>query len=189
MDIYDFVNNFEIYEVQIKKKYFVISYDNKNIQPIMNQQKKAEIDYYIGASVKIGCPFCTIDKNETNLSFIQEFEYGTLFLNYNQSYLGRCLYIPAFHYTSVTEIPSELFSLYYKELHFVAICLEDVLQADLINIAMLGNKIRHIHWHLIPRYKSDENWGFAPWPNQEVTLPTSTMKDLIEKIRQHFISA
>lgn len=40
-----------------------------------------------------------------------------------------------------------------------------VLQADKINLASLGNRVPHLHWHLIPRWRDDSHWPEPIWRN------------------------
>lgn len=39
----------------------------------------------------------------------------------------------------------------------------EVLQADKINLAALGNMVPHLHWHLIPRWREDRHFPNAIW--------------------------
>jgi diadenosine tetraphosphate (Ap4A) HIT family hydrolase len=139
--------------------------------------------------VRHNCPFCNIDKTINNNTHILDLDYGSLFLNYNQSYLGRCLYIPNNHFSSLDEISEDAFINFSKEVNFLAKNIQKLFNADLINIAMLGNKVNHIHWHLIPRYEGDENWGTAPWPMHEKNLSSSEIDDIRKKIKSMLINA
>lgn len=140
----------------------------------------------LDTKIVVGCEFCEIfsDKNPTK---VLDLEYGALFLNYNQSFTGRCLYIPFDHYTNLNQITSENFMLYNNEIQFVAIKIQETFNSEIINIAMLCNKVRHIHWHLIPRYKSDKNWGNPPWPNEPVEILPERLEYLKEKLLRSFL--
>jgi len=41
--------------------------------------------------------------------------------------------------------------------------LRDVLKPTKINLASLGNKTPHIHWHVIPRFETDAHFPEAVW--------------------------
>jgi len=41
--------------------------------------------------------------------------------------------------------------------------LRKLLAPDKINLASLGNKTPHLHWHIIPRYKDDNHFPGAIW--------------------------
>lgn len=135
------------------------------------------------------CSFCMLLKSDRNITHVLNLEYGGLYLNYNQSYNGRCLYIPYQHFSNLKDIPKELFINYNQEIYFITNSIQELLEADLVNIAMLSNTVRHIHWHLIPRFKDDENWGFAPWPTKEKRLNETEINILKEKIQTALILA
>lgn len=157
----------------------------------MNQlrisHKKA--DKAFAPIAKVGCVFCRIERNESNSSWVLNLEHGSVFLNFNQSFQGRILYIPFNHYESLSDMPREEYVELSFEIEFLASLLKPTLGADLINIAMLGNEVNHIHWHIIPRYRNDGNWGRPPWPNTPVTLSAGEFHLLNEKIRNSIITA
>jgi diadenosine tetraphosphate (Ap4A) HIT family hydrolase len=37
------------------------------------------------------------------------------------------------------------------------------VRADHINIETLGNVVPHLHWHIVPRYRTDPRWGNPIW--------------------------
>ena len=39
----------------------------------------------------------------------------------------------------------------------------EVLQPEKINLASLGNKTPHLHWHVIPRFKADRHFPNPIW--------------------------
>jgi diadenosine tetraphosphate (Ap4A) HIT family hydrolase len=41
--------------------------------------------------------------------------------------------------------------------------LKEVIEPDKINLASLGNKTPHIHWHVIPRFESDKHFPNSHW--------------------------
>ena len=105
-----------------------------------------------------------IDKISSGPSFIFKMQYGTLFLNHIQHYHGRCLFILNTHQESFHDLDEKIFIGFNNEVKMIGTVLNDIFKPDLINYALLGNHIQHVHWHLIPRYKNDSNWGNPPWP-------------------------
>lgn len=69
----------------------------------------------------------------------------------------------------------------------VELALREVFNPDKINLASLGNKTPHIHWHMIPRFENDKHfpnshWGKTVRDGDPKTLDESSVKRLTEKI-------
>ena len=49
----------------------------------------------------------------------------------------------------------------------VVFTVEKVLRAELaphkVNLAQLGNRVAHVHWHIIPRWPDDPYFPESPW--------------------------
>jgi diadenosine tetraphosphate (Ap4A) HIT family hydrolase len=48
--------------------------------------------------------------------------------------------------------------------------LKDTFKANKIDRATLGNEVPHLHWHLIPRYKTESNFNKPPWPHEKIFI-------------------
>lgn len=86
-------------------------------------------------------------------NLIKECKHWAVYVHDNQSCLGRCIVWckreDALDLADATlEEQAELFFV----LHNVRESLKKVFQPDLFNYSFLGNEIRHLHGHLIPRY-------------------------------------
>ena len=61
-----------------------------------------------------------------------------------------------------------------------------------MNYASLGNIMRHLHWHLIPRYESDPRWGKPVWTHRaemkETTLEPAEYDAILEAIRASLVN-
>ncbi len=114
------------------------------------------------------CIFCNmLSEFDTNYTFIFKMKYGSLFLNHKQYYKGRCLFILNRHLEQFHDLDNEVYRGFNNELKQVGILLNATFSPDLINYALLGNHVQHVHWHLIPRYKKEKEWGNPPWPYPE----------------------
>ncbi len=77
-----------------------------------------------------------------------------------------------------------------KTVFAAELALREVTHADKINLASLGNKTPHVHWHVIPRFEHDKHfpnshWGEALRKGQPVVLDVVTQQNLKEKIKAH----
>ena len=45
----------------------------------------------------------------------------------------------------------------------VETAIREVIRPDKINLASLGNKTPHLHWHIIPRFSDDKHFPNSHW--------------------------
>lgn len=81
-----------------------------------------------------------------------------------------------------------------KTVFAVELALREMLNPDKINLASLGNKTPHIHWHVIPRFENDthfpnSHWGEALREGKPAALDAATVKLLAEKLNAHITCA
>ena len=50
-----------------------------------------------------------------------------------------------------------------KVVFAVETAMREVVNPDKINLASLGNKTPHLHWHVIPRFKDDKHFPNSHW--------------------------
>jgi len=121
--------------------------------------------------VDTSCQLCKIIENaKLDLSYIGESKISSIFLNYNQRHMGRCILALKDHYDAIYKVPHLLQQSLWGDLLKLYEAISRAFNPLRINIALLGNKIPHIHWHLIPRYPDEENIYGPPWPNSELRL-------------------
>lgn len=137
-----------------------------------------------------GCPFCAAmpDSSEYNIK-IADLSVSTLRLDRNQTYGGYCVLIfTARHVTGLEQLNESEYAAFTADLRKAMQAINDVVKPDLMNYASLGNVIPHLHFHIIPRTKTDPKWGGPVWPKRledmDVKhLPEAEYGVLIEKIR------
>lgn len=132
------------------------------------------------------CAFCEILRNgPAEKTFVWQMQAGTVYVNRDQNFKGRCLLMLNDHVEDVTEVSPEKFASFANEALAVANSLKRAFRPDSMNIAILGHHIRHLHWHIIPRYTSDSNWGGPPWPHEYRFLTEPEYLDLSRTIRRY----
>jgi len=78
-------------------------------------------------------------------------------------YVGFCRVILNKHVKEMTDSNEIERARVMRVTFAVERALRDVLQPDKINLASLGNKTPHIHWHVIPRFSSDPHFPETIW--------------------------
>jgi ATP adenylyltransferase len=121
-----------------------------------------------------GCPFCAPrDKIDPFFIEVAPLTVSTLYLDRNQTYRGQCVLIfDPRHADGLETLSPVEFDAVAQDLRVAARALTAVCKPDLMNYASLGNIVRHLHWHIVPRYASDPRWG-AP-------IYTSSLADMLE---------
>lgn len=115
---------------------------------------------------------------------------SSLYLAGNQTYRGHCLLILDLrHATRASQLTTEEWTLFCRDLHRAEGAIARALQPDHMNVAALGNVIPHLHWHLIPRYRNDPRWGAPIWPTRldelrDTRLAPAGRQALIETLRE-----
>ncbi|MES2013682.1 MAG: HIT family protein [Pseudomonadota bacterium] len=91
------------------------------------------------------------------------------------------------HVKEMTDLPPAQRARMMKTVFSVETALREILNPAKINLASLGNKTPHIHWHVIPRFENDKHfpnshWGEAMRVGTPAPLNEQTIKALAEKV-------
>lgn len=77
----------------------------------------------------------------------------------NQYYLGRCLVKLNRHAEDLFDLDrEERQELFEKIMPDLRKAIDESFRPEMYNYASLGNEVRHLHLHLIPRYKEERNF-------------------------------
>lgn len=98
---------------------------------------------------------------------VKDFEYWSLFLHEDQTFLGRC-YLALNREGDLDPFVDCSFAERAEVQHIIAQylvpSLRDLFQPTKFNYANLRNDWPHCHWHIVPRYqtsRSIEGWDFV----------------------------
>ena len=113
-----------------------------------------------------GCKFCGPRDGSDPADPLHVVEMGNswTFLDPNQSYRGHAIVVAKGHFEDIANMPAARGAAFYAEMTRVAAAVRRACGADHMNYLSLGNVVRHVHWHVYPRYRDDPNWGGAPIP-------------------------
>ncbi len=136
----------------------------------------------------MNCLFCDYVKRKSDVGgFVAELSSSIVIISFNQQYWGRCLVIHKRHETSLLNLSGRDSKKFYEDMLKVANAIEKAFDPDKMNYALLGNEVEHIHWHVIPRYKNDGNWGGPPWPStwpREKRLQAEEYNKMVTEIKK-----
>ncbi|HZD13247.1 MAG TPA: HIT family protein [Candidatus Binatus sp.] len=76
---------------------------------------------------------------------------------------------------------------FLEDMSYVAKALALTFKPDKMNYELLGNGQPHMHWHLVPRYKSDPLWGRPIWigGTKRKRLDKEAYADIVNQIRKN----
>lgn len=136
------------------------------------------------------CPLCNPCQN----TILWQDQFCRVVLLKDADYPAYCRVELLSHIKEMTDlVPSERARM-MKTVFAVELALREMFNPDKINLASLGNKTPHLHWHVIPRFENDRHfpnshWGEAVRESKPTALDESTIKLLIEKLNAHITCA
>ena len=105
------------------------------------------------------CVFC----NSVGGELLWQNDLCRIVLVDDPDYVGFCRVILNKHVREMTDLSEVERDRLMQTTFTVEQVLRDVLQPTKINLASLGNKTPHIHWHVIPRFENDVHFPGAVW--------------------------
>lgn len=141
-------------------------------------------------TTKPGCGICAIIdriKAGSFRDFIAELNSCYVILGDQQLYRGYCVLLAKIHATELYLMPADSSRLLFDEMRLVADAIAAVVKPWKMNYECLGNSEPHVHWHLLPRYETDEMrrgpiW-LRPESERKVILDENDRRALIGSIR------
>ena len=116
---------------------------------------------------------------------ICDLEASQLVLFKEQSHPGRVIVAYKDHISEPVDISPEDRAAYFEDVARVAKAIHKAFRPDKINYGAYGDGGSHLHFHLVPKYKDQFEWGtpFAMNPGR-VTLSDEEYEETINKIRE-----
>ena len=78
-------------------------------------------------------------------------------------YPGFCRVIWQAHVAEMTDLDPDARMRLMAAVWAVEAALRAALKPDKINLASLGNQVPHLHWHVIPRFRTDAHFPDPIW--------------------------
>ena len=107
-----------------------------------------------------------------------------LILFKEQSHPGRCIVAYKDHISEIVNITDEERNAYFADVARAAKAIHAAFGPKKVNYGAYGDTGCHLHFHLVPKYKDEFEWGgvFAMNPGA-VKLSDAEYAEMIEKIK------
>ena len=117
---------------------------------------------------------------------ICDLSVSSLILFKEQSHPGRCIVAYKDHVSELVNISDEERTAFFADIARAAKAIHAAFHPDKVNYGAYGDTGCHLHFHLVPKYKDQYEWGgvFAMNPGQ-VYLTDTEYAEMIEKIKSH----
>lgn len=133
------------------------------------------------------CIYCAKDQRLTDLMIeICELDTSVVYLFKEQTYPGRC--VVAYkkeHKDEIFELSEAERNSYMNDVARVAKAVKTAFNAGKINYGAYGDKMPHIHFHLVPKQEDKPKWGstFDMQPDEKNYLTDEGYDEVIAKIK------
>ena len=136
------------------------------------------------------CAYCMRAEKEELLSafgiYICDLSVSSLILFKEQSHPGRCIVAYKDHVSELVDLSEEERNAFFADVAQAARAIHAAFHPDKVNYGAYGDTGRHLHFHLVPKYQDQAEWGgvFQMDPKQ-VALSQTEYEAMIEKIKAH----
>ena len=115
---------------------------------------------------------------------ICDLEASQLVLFKEQSHPGRVIVAYKDHISEMVDISDEDRNAYFADVNRVAKAIHKAFSPDKVSYGAYGDGGCHLHFHLVPKYKDEFEWGtpFAMNPGKTY-LSEEEYADMIERIK------
>lgn len=116
--------------------------------------------------------------------YICDLTQTRLYLFKEQSHPGRVILANKEHVSDITDLSEDERNAFFADVAHVSRALKDAFHPDRINYGAYNDKGVHLHFHLVPKYRDEYEWGgvFAMNPGL-VTRTDAEYEALIAKIK------
>jgi len=131
---------------------------------------------------------CTKWDTEPELRIV-ELQQCYVLLNRDQFFPGYTFVVAKEHITELFHLDRKARATVIEEVAATAAVLYKLFKPDKMNYELLGNMVPHMHWHLVPRFRTDRLWPRPIWaePHDELVLPPTEYAERIELIKKAII--
>jgi diadenosine tetraphosphate (Ap4A) HIT family hydrolase len=134
------------------------------------------------------CAYCAKDERLSRIVIeIARLEASILYLFREQTYQGRCVVALNTHETELFRLDPDTLGRFSRDVSRAAAALQRVFGPDKINYAIFGDLAPHLHVHVVPKYRTGQEWGepFVLHPSGKQYLHEEGYREVISAIKEH----
>lgn len=147
---------------------------NRGVSYGRYKMKDSNCAYCSGGALlaKFGIPICDLDVSQ-------------LILFKEQSKPGRCIVAYKDHVSEIVDISEEERNRFLSDITRAAKAIHGAFHPDKLNYGAYGDTGCHLHMHLVPKYKDQDEWGGVFQMNPDKTyLSEDGYAEMIAKIKE-----
>lgn len=132
------------------------------------------------------CQYCRKDQRLDDLMIeIAPMQVSTLYLFKEQTYRGRCVVAYRHHINELFELSDTERDRFMQDVARAAKAMQDAFNPAKINYGAYSDKLPHLHFHLVPKYRDGPSWGapFTMMPEPKQLLGSADYAGLIAAIK------
>lgn len=132
------------------------------------------------------CQYCRKDQRLDDLMIeVAPLQVSMLYLFKEQTYRGRCVVAYRAHINELFELPDAELTLFMQDVARAARAMQSAFNPSKINYGAYSDKLPHLHFHLVPKYKDGPSWGapFTMMPEPKQLLSATDYAALIAQIK------
>lgn len=109
------------------------------------------------------CSLCVADDSEV----VWQGSFWRLVAATDVRFPGYLVLVHQGHVGEMTDLPHEDQTECFRSLLVIESLLREHLNPTKMNVAQLGNRVPHLHWHIIPRFEWDSHYPESIWGPQQ----------------------
>lgn len=118
--------------------------------------------------------------------YICDLSVSTLILFKEQSHPGRCIVAYKDHVSELVNLTDEDRNAYFADIARAANAIHKAFKPNKINYGAYGDTGCHLHFHLVPKYKDEFEWGGVFQMNPGLKkLTDEEYEEMIQKIKEN----
>jgi len=133
-----------------------------------------------------GCPFCAwLYRDAEKPPVVYEDQHLIATLCESPISKGHTQIIFKTHYSELAVVDSEDSGRMGSLIPAVSAAIKNGLGAEMVYIACISEEVRHVHFHLVPRY-ADDTKGFSLFTRDRIAL--ENVDETLDSLKRHMLA-